>query len=127
MMLIFFLTSLYMLTGSAILLFNKHRAFLSFIMDLRFSILNYRAVNTVVVLLGVILALLNIFYPLSPGPSILGDLVPAIISLVLAIYYYILSKDNADIEQIYKTGEKLGYIILFFSIIHIIYPSCILL
>ena len=127
MMLIYFLTSLYILLGSGLLLFNRYRSHLSFLMDLRYSIINYKIVNIIFILIGILLGLGKIFFPISPGPIILGDLSVSIICFLLSIYYFILANDNANLQEFYKIGAKVGYVILVFAILHIIYPSCILL
>ena len=126
-MLLYFLTCVYMLLASAILLFQKYRSALAFIMDLRYPIINYKRVNNTLVLLGLVLASLNLFFPFNPGPVFIGDLSSCVMCVFISIYYFIIARENTNIEKLNTIGVKIGYVILLLTSIHIIYPSCVLL
>lgn len=128
------LSIIYLLLSSLMFLQNKYRLQLSFV--LRFSsflISNKKALN-IFTLTGGVVFLMLILFPISPGPMVLGDLIPALVILYETLYFYIVyGKEDTKKEREYinfsKEGRKvtIGWISLIVAIVHFVFPSFVLL
>ncbi|MCI7606079.1 MAG: hypothetical protein MSS69_04920 [Spirochaetales bacterium] len=130
----YFLSILYLIISSLMFLQNKYRLQLSFV--LRFSsylISNKKALN-IFTLSGAVVFLIVLFFPITPGPMILGDLVPALMILYETLYFYIVygmedTKKEREYINFSKEGRKvaLGWISLIIATVHFVFPSFVLL
>lgn len=130
----YFLSILYLIISSLMFLQNKYRLQLSFV--LRFSsylISNKKALN-IFTLSGAVVFLIVLFFPITPGPMILGDLVPALMILYETLYFYIVygmedTKKEREYINFSKEGRKvaLGWISLIIATVHFFFPSFVLL
>ena len=113
---------------------NKYRLQLSFV--LRFSsflISNKKALN-IFTIAGAVIVIILVFFPISPGPKVLGDLIPALMILYETLYFYIVyGKEEIKKEREYinfsKEGRKvmLGWLSLIIALVHFVFPSFVLL
>lgn len=130
----YFLSILYLIISSLMFLQNKYRLQLSFV--LRFSsylISNKKALN-IFTLSGAVVFLIVLFFPITPGPMILGDLVPALMIFYETLYFYIVygmedTKKEREYINFSKEGRKvaLGWISLIIATVHFVFPSFVLL
>lgn len=75
---IYLLTVLYLLFTGLFLLIDNYREYLAFLIRYRHLLLASVRARAVSGALGLILSVLNLFFPSYPGPMYLGDLLPAI-------------------------------------------------
>ena len=75
-----------------------------------------------------------LFFPISPGPRILGDLIPALMVLYETLYFFIVYgrediKKDREYINFSKEGRKvtLGWISMIVAIVHFAFPSFVLL
>ena len=130
----YILSFLYLSLSSLMFLQNKYRLQLSFI--IRFSsflISNKKALN-IFTLSGAFIFLILVFFPISPGPMVLGDLIPALMILYETLYFYIVYgraeiKKEREYINFPKEGRKviLGYMSMVVALVHFVFPSFVLL
>ena len=137
----YILSVLYLSLSSLMFLQTKYRLQLSFV--LRFSsflVSNKNALN-IFSLIGAMIFIILLFFPISPGPRILGDLIPALMVLYETLYFFIVpltttqKRGREDIKKdreyinFSKEGRKvtLGWISMIVAIVHFAFPSFVLL
>lgn len=83
---------------------------------------------------GMVLFLVLFFFPLSPGPMVLGDLIPSLMILYDSIYFLVVySKDENEMRKAYldvkKEGRRvvLGWVNIILALVHFVFPSFVLL
>ena len=83
---------------------------------------------------GLLIALLIVLFPVSPGPVILGDFIPAFWIIYSAFFFYInysakSSEDEKAPTEIVSTKRMrtLGMITSAIAVIHFAFPSIVLL
>ncbi len=130
---LYFLSIAYLVFSSLLLLVDSYRRKLSFMLKAKSSIReNIKRLN-LYFLSGIALALSLLFVPMSPGPIIIGDIIPAAFILFLAFFFRLLySERNRERSDAYLAGKKqklrkLGFICLFISFMHFLFPSIVLL
>ena len=130
----YILSVLYLSLSSLMFLQTKYRLQLSFV--LRFSsflVSNKNALN-IFSLIGAMIFIILLFFPISPGPRILGDLIPALMVLYETLYFFIVygrEDIKKDREYINFSKEErkvtLGWISMIVAIVHFAFPSFVLL
>ena len=78
-------------------------------------------------LFGIVLGVLNLLFPSSPGPRFLGDLIPAIALFLASIYYPSLKEARIGDATLYGKGKSRGLILLAISCFHFMLPNCVLI
>ena len=83
---------------------------------------------------GLLIALLIVLFPVSPGPEILGDFIPAFWIIYSAFFFHInysakSSEDEKAPTEIVSTKRMrtLGMITSAIAVIHFAFPSIVLL
>ncbi len=134
---------IYLLIGSAILLVDQYGG--RYLLLLRLKNFAISSVQTSVgfVVIGVLLTILKIVFPIPPGPPLLGDLIPSLALFSLSLYHFTLllrqkksikGVRNPHQEVFHKTGsliethkKNLGFTILVIAALHFLFPQAILL
>lgn len=113
---------------------SKYRLELSFMLRFTESLEKNRKLSLIFFILGLVTTLMLLFFPVSPGPLILGDLVPAIAVLYNTLYFYITIRrkvKNGGPDYIdMKKGERkimLARITSSVALLHFLFPSFVLL
>ena len=130
----YILSFLYLALASLMFLQNKYRLQLSFVLIFSsFLISNKKALN-IFTIAGAVIVIILVFFPISPGPKVLGDLIPALMILYETLYFYIVyGKEEIKKEREYinfsKEGRKvmLGWLSLIIALVHFVFPSFVLL
>lgn len=137
----------YLIIGSGLLLVDYYGGKLLIFLRLRNALRENGKVQLLFALSGVVAALLKLAFPVSPGPPLLGDLIPAILILVLVIYslhLYVESRRNRgrgqelngrlEQELVEKTGQLIethkrnfGFFVLTCALLHFLFPQLVLL
>lgn len=151
MMQIYLLSIAYLIIGSGLLLVDYYGGKLLVFLRVKTLFASSSWLQMSLVLGGLLLALAQILFPVSPGPIILGDILPAAVCFGLAFYYlygsYSLKKQKRTGEEkketstpptlgedlIEKTGGLLeankrifGIVVAVVATIHFLFPSLVL-
>lgn len=142
MMQTYLLSLLYLLYGSAFLLADVHGVRFPTLLSLRYQFRMKKGVRLILIILGFAIAALLAFFPVEPGPVLLGDFIPMVNVLSLAVYYLYLSLKGQEEEDgeresdsvLHATGQyvehnrrNVGYLTLCVCIIHFLIPHFVLL
>lgn len=113
---------------------GKYRIELSFMLRFTDELEKDRKKLYVFSSLGLLTFLILLFFPQSPGPVILGDLIPSLVVLYNTIYFFMMIKRKEKSGQSEyldtKRGERkiiLGYISLSAAVLHFLLPSLVLI
>ena len=118
---IYFLTLAYYVFTILILLLDEYRLQLGFMFKLKHYLIVKREMRLFFFFSGIVLCLLNLFFPVYPGPVLAGDLFPAFI----ALYYVRYAKE--DRKTYLKASDKACAVALaVFSLIHFFFPNLVL-
>lgn len=130
----YFLSIVFLLFSSIMFLQNRYRFQLSFSLRFTEALEKNDKYLYLFSLSGVFIFLSLVFFPIDPGPVIIGDLVPALIVLYNTLYFFITNmrkkKENgSDYLIIKKEGRRvfLGYLSLTVASLHFLFPSFVLL
>ncbi len=130
----YFLSVFYLIFSAMIYFQGKYRIELSFMLRFTDELEKDRKKLYVFSSLGLLTFLILIFFPQSPGPVILGDLIPALIVLYNTIYFFVMIKRKEKSGRgeylDTKRGERkiiLGYISLSAAVLHFLLPSFVLI
>ncbi len=130
----YFLSVFYLILSAAIYFQGKYRIELSFMLRFTDELEKDRKKLFIFSALGLLTFLILIFFPQSPGPVILGDLIPALVVLYNTIYFFMMIKrKEKSVRGEYldtKRGERkiiLGYISLSLAVLHFLFPSFVLI
>ena len=124
---IYLLTVLYLLFTGLFLLIDNYREYLAFLIRYRHLLLASVRARAVSGALGLILSVLNLFFPSSPGPMYLGDLLPAIALFLSAFYYFTLKEERISNATLYARGKTRGTLLILAALFHFLIPSCVIL
>lgn len=150
----YLLVIVYMLLGAGLLLVDEYGGHYLLLIRLRNAVGSSLWIQLVLILIGLLLVGLKIFFPVPPGPVLLGDLVPVFCTLVVVMYHVTqMVKGNqhgafgrsrrkgtaeerppTDEDMLGKTGSlielhkrNLGFLILGASVLHFLFPGAVLL
>lgn len=143
----------YLLVGAALLLVDEYGGQYLLLLRLRNAVASSKWVPVTLACIGLMLALSKVFWPVDPGPVLLGDFFPVLFLLILTIYHVTkwvswhtgigkageTGTDGGGVgaqqEQVLrKTGSlielhkrNLGFLILVSSVLHFLFPGAVLL
>lgn len=142
------LTIAYLAFGAGLLLVDYYGGRLLLLVRARHSLRNNRSTQIFLLIGGMFTVIIKLFFPVPPGPILIGDFFPSIIALVLTIYYLyqmVTAKRNHEQpepqgnggfeqEVLAKTGKlietnkrNLGFVVLAFAVLHFLIPQFVLL
>lgn len=109
---IYWLVIAYLLVGSGLLLVDEYGGRFIILIRLRNTVRHNFGIQLFLVIIGLLLAPLVIFFPVEPGPILFGDFVPLVCTVVLLIYHVsqlVLGKkhgffDGADAQRFRPPG-----------------------
>ena len=124
---IYFLSEIYLIFSAAVLLADRYGMHLIFLLNARSFYLTGRKKRIVFPLIGLLLMVGLLFFPIEPGPIIIGDLMPAMMILVL-VFNFFLSLSGGESENF--SGKKdyiLGILALAVALLHFLFPSIVII
>lgn len=89
----------YLLFASLMLFLEVFRYELSAFLRLKLAIRRKARLRLVLFWIGLSFSLLTLFFPVSPGPTIIGDFLPSV-ALVYAAFYFKLTISEEKIEVV---------------------------
>ncbi len=134
MLQIYFLSIIYLIFSSLLLLLDYHREQLAFLLRLRSMLRDNRKAQQIHFISGLAISILLLFFPISPGPMILGDFIPSIVIAFESFYFLISYSDKNKDRGLSFNGTKLevkkrnaGYASLIVALLHFLFPSFVLI
>ena len=124
---IYFLTIFYLTLTAFFLLIESYREYLTFMIIYRHILLSSIKLRVFFFLFGIVLGVLNLLFPSSPGPRFLGDLIPAIALFLASIYYPSLKEARIGDATLYGKGKTRGLILFAISCFDCMLPNCVLI
>lgn len=126
---LYFISIIYIAFGGLLLLLDSYRAQLTFMLRIRQNLeenSNYRYFASA---FGVLMFILLLVIPIEPGPKLIGDIIPAFASLVIALSIFFSKRKSVDAVKImdFSTKKYLGFTMLAIAFIHFLLPSFVLL
>lgn len=130
----YFLSVLFLLLSSLLYYQNRYRLELSFLLRFTEKLKRDRRVLYLFFSLGLLTSLVLFFFPISPGPFILGDLIPFLLVLYNTLYFFIdIKRQEKNENQLYVSAQKekrrifLARLSLIVALLHFVFPSLVLL
>ncbi len=131
----YFLSVFFLLLNSLMYYQNKYRIELSFMLRFMDWLEQDRRGLVVYLISGLFITLVLFLLPISPGPIVLGDLIPALVVFYNTLYFFVTikrkEKNDRNLDWLDKRkGEKkllLARISLSVGVIHFLLPSFVLL
>jgi len=119
----YLLSVVYLVLSAGLLLVDRYGTSFLFLINLKTFYNSKKAVKITFISLGFLIALAVIFFPVSPGPIILGDILPAA-NIVLILIYLLRNFSKAESIADFNNGKRnaLGFITLGVALIHFLFP-----
>lgn len=141
MMQIYLLSVAYLLLGSAFLLSDTYGGRFSLLLSLRYVFRTKKGFQTIMIILGFALSLALGFFPMDPGPRLLGDLIPLANTVMLTLWFLSHSLRHVEEEEpleeksvlvttgLYfeKNKRNFGFITCIVALLHFLVPMSVLL
>ena len=123
----YLLSVLYLVLASGLLLVDKYGSTVFFLINLKTFYNSKKLTQIICLSVGAVILLGVIFFPVSPGPMVLGDLLPAI-NLAVVLFYFMRKVGKTDIVD-YNNEKRnaLGFITLGVALIHLLFPSIVII
>ncbi len=141
MMQIYVLSIVYLLVGAGILLSDTYGGRFALLLSLRYIFRTKKVFRLVLIITGFALSLALGFFPMAPGPPLLGDLIPMANTLLLTFWYVFHALRHTDEDEplreksvLKATGQyfeknkrNLGFITSLVALLHFLVPMSVLL
>ena len=123
----YLLSVLYLVLASGLLLVDKYGSRLFFLINLKTFYNSKKSTQIICLIVGALILLGVIFFPVNPGPMVLGDLLPAI-NLAVVLFYFLRKVGKTDIVD-YNNEKRnaLGFITLGVALIHLLFPGIVII
>ena len=123
----YLLSVLYLVLASGLLLVDKYGSTVFFLINLKTFYNSRKLIQIICLSVGAVILLGVVFFPVSPGPMVLGDLLPAI-NLAVVLFYFMRKVGKTDIVDFNNEKRKaLGLITLGVALIHLLFPSIVII
>ncbi|MBO4410341.1 MAG: hypothetical protein J5775_06280 [Spirochaetales bacterium] len=124
----YLLSVLFLCLSAGLLLVDKYGTTLLFLINFKNFYRTKKAFRIVFLSGGFVSALGLVFFPVSPGPMVLGDLLPAVNIIFLLIYLLKRLRKTEDVVD-YNNGKRnaLGFVTLGVAFIHFLFPGIVII
>ena len=119
----YLLSVVYLVLSAGLLLVDRFGASLLLLINLKTFYTSKKAIPIVWISVGLAIAAAIVFFPISPGPIVLGDMLPAA-SIVLVDLYLMSRVGKPERVEDYNNGKRnaLGFFALGVALIHFLFP-----
>lgn len=124
---VFILSEIYMLVSAAILLADRYGVHMILLINIRSFYLDGRKRQILFPVAGLLLTAGLLFFPVSPGPMILGDLLPAVTVLILVFNFTVVLASGDRVTSAALKNRLLGTFALITACLHFLFPSIVLI
>ena len=124
----YLLSVLFLVLSSGLLLVDKYGTTFLFLINLKTLYTSRRPVRTVYLVSGLLIAAAIVAFPVSPGPVILGDVLPAA-NIVIVLLYFLRNMGKTDTVLEYNNGKRnaLGFATLGVAVVHFLFPGIVII
>lgn len=123
----YLLSVLYLVLASGLLLVDKYGSRLFFLINLKTFYNSKKSTQIICLSAGALILLGVIFFPVNPGPMVLGDLLPAV-NLAIVLFYFLRKVGKTDIVDFNNEKRNaLGFITLGVALIHLLFPGIVII
>jgi len=124
---VYFLSEIYLLISAMIFLADRHGMNVIILLNVRSYYLSGRRRQIAFPVAGVVLTLGLLFFPIQPGPVVIGDLLPAVCVLSCVFNYTLALSSSVSGNYSSMRDRLLGWAALFVGIIHFLFPAIVIL
>lgn len=119
----YLLSVVYLVLSAGLLLVDRFGASLLVLINLKTFYSSKKAIPIIWISVGLAIAAAVVFFPVAPGPIVLGDMLPAA-TIVLVVLYLMSRVGKPERAEDYNNGKRnaLGYFALGVSLIHFLFP-----
>ena len=124
----YLLSVLFLILSAGLLLVDKYGTTLLFLINLKTLYTSHKVVRFAFLIIGLLIAAAITIFPISPGPVILGDVLPASNIILVSLYFLKnLGKNETVVE--YNNGKRnaLGFVTLGVALIHFLFPGVVII
>jgi len=124
----YLLSVLFLVLSSGLLLVDKYGTTFLFLINLKTLYTTRKAVRFSFLICGLLIAAAIVVFPISPGPVILGDVLPAA-NIILVILYFLKNMGKSEGVVEYNNGKRnaLGFVTLGVAVIHFLFPAIVII
>ena len=123
----YLLSVLYLVLASGLLLVDKYGSMVFFLINLKTFYNSKKLTQIICLSVGAVIMLGVVFFPVEPGPMVLGDLLPAV-NLAVVLLYFVRKVGKTDIVDFNNEKRNaLGFITLGVALIHLLFPSIVII
>ena len=123
----YLLSVLYLVLASGLLLVDKYGTSVFFLINIKNFYNAKKSTQIICLVVGAVIMLGIIFFPVNPGPMVLGDLLPAV-NLAIVLFYFVRKVGKTDIVDFNNEKRNaLGFITLGVALIHLLFPSIVII
>ena len=116
-----------MLVSAAILLADRYGVHMILLINIRSFYLDGRKRQILFPVAGLFLTAGLLFFPVSPGPMILGDLLPAVTVLIIVFNFTVVLASGDRVTSAALKNRLLGTFALLTASLHFLFPSIVLI
>lgn len=138
---IYLVSIVYLVLGAGFLLSDMYGGRFSLLLSLRYIFRTKKGFQKVMIVIGFALSLALGFFPMAPGPRLLGDLIPMANTILLTLWYLFHALRYADEQEpledksvLETTGQyfeknkrNFGFITGMVALLHFLVPMSVLL
>ena len=123
----YLLSVVYLVLASGLLLVNKYGSMVFFLINLKTFYNSKKLTQIICLSVGAVILLGVVFFPVDPGPMVLGDLLPAV-NLAIVLFYFVRKVGKTDIVDFNNEKRNaLGFITLGVALIHLLFPGIVII
>ena len=124
----YLLSVLFLILSAGLLLVDKYGTTFLFLINLKTFYTSRKIVRVVYLILGLLIAVAIVVFPISPGPVILGDVLPAA-NIVIVLLYFLKNMNKVEGVLEYNNGKRnaLGFVTLGVALIHFLFPGIVII
>ncbi len=124
----YLLSVLFLVLSSGLLLVDKYGTTFLFLINLKTLYTSRKLVRTVYLASGLLIAAAIVAFPISPGPVILGDVLPAA-NIVIVLLYFLKNMSKTETVLEYNNGKRnaLGFATLGVAVVHFLFPGIVII
>ncbi len=123
----YLLSVLYLVLASGLLLVDKYGTSFFFLINLKTFYNSKKLTQIICLSVGAVILLGIIFFPVDPGPMVLGDILPAA-NLSIVLLYFLRKVGKTDIVDFNNEKRNaLGFITLGVALVHFLFPNIVII
>lgn len=124
----YFLSVLYLVLAACLLLVDKYGSTFLFLINFKTFYNSKKMIQIIGLILGALIATSIVVWPVSPGPVVLGDILPALNIIVLVLYFLRQMGREESVADFNNTKRNaLGFVTLGVALVHFLFPGIVII